>query len=545
MSYLVLARKYRPQTFEEVVGQAHVTRTIQNALQSNRVAHALIFAGPRGVGKTSVARILAKALNCEKGPTVTPCNHCDACREITEGITVDVFEIDGASNRGIDEIRELRESIKYMPSYSRNKIYIIDEVHMLTREAFNALLKTLEEPPEHVIFIFATTELHKVPITIQSRCQIYHFKRINSHDMVGQLKKICHATGIQVSEEVLWIIAREAEGGMRDALSLLDQVIAYSDGPITDEQVLDVLGVVDRKTISDMATAILNKDVVYALELLDDLYSHGHDIKRLYGLLMEHFRNLLLVKLNKDPARLVDLPQHELETIKKEVQSFSLETINQLFQTLFKEEQAVRLAPQPKLAVEMALISLAQLNPIVSVETIIEKLDMLQKTAGDIAEGAEAANMVRGSAKKDLPVSTMCTSNPSYSHDNKMPGRDLQNIWKALLNIFEEKYPSLAPCLENCVLQCIEEDRLTIAINGNSFHANRVQEKKDVIQSVCSDFFKQKISVEIIASPSNDTPDKGQETDYNRHLKKEALNNPIVMETLEIFGGRVVDVKLL
>jgi DNA polymerase-3 subunit gamma/tau len=545
MSYLVLARKYRPQTFEEVIGQEHVTRTIQNAIRSNRVAHALIFAGPRGIGKTSVARILAKALNCEKGPTITPCNHCDACREITEGITVDVFEIDGASNRGINEIRELRENIKYMPSHSRNKIYIIDEVHMLTKEAFNALLKTLEEPPEHVIFIFATTELHKVPVTIQSRCQIYHFKRINSHDIVGQLKKICNATGIQVSEEVLWIIAREAEGGMRDGLSLLDQIIAYSEDPITDEQVLDVLGVVDRKRISDMATAILKKDVVRALELLDDLYSHGHDIKRLYGLLIEHFRNLLLVKMNKNPERLVDLPQYELETIKKEVKKFSLETINQLFQTLFKEEQTVRLASQPKLAVETALISLAQLDSIVPVETIIEKLDILQQAAGEIKESPEAANMVREPVKKGLRMPTTSTSHSSYSQDNKMQGGDLQNIWKGLLKIFEQKYPSLAPCLENCVLQCLEKERLTIAINGNSFHAKRVQDKKDVIQSVCSDYFKQKISVEITASLPNDTSDREQETDYSRHLKKEALHNPIVMETLEIFGGRVVDVKLL
>ncbi len=545
MSYLVLARKYRPQSFEDVIGQGHVTRTLQNAIRSDRVAHALIFAGPRGIGKTSVARILAKALNCEKGPTITPCNNCDSCREITSGITVDVFEIDGASNRGINEIRELRENIKYMPSRSRNKIYIIDEVHMLTKEAFNALLKTLEEPPAHVIFIFATTELHKIPITIQSRCQIYNFKRINSNDIVGQLKKICQATGITVSEEVPWIIAREAEGGLRDALSLLDQIIAYSEDSITGEQVLDILGVVDRKRIFDMAAAVLKNDVVCALELLDDLYSYGHDIKRLYGLLIQHFRNLLLVKMNKNPERLIDLPNHELENMKKEAEGLSLETINQVFQTLFKEEKTVRLAPQPKLAVETVLISLVQLNPVVSVEAIIEKLDILQKTAGDSKKTRGAANMPGKPATTGLPAPAASTNSVSCSQDNKVQDKDLQNIWKELLQIFEQKHPSIAPSLENSVLECIEQERLTIALNGNNFHAKRIQDKRDVIQSVCSDFFKQKMSVKITASLANATPNRGQETDYSRHLKKNALNNPIVMETLEIFGGRVADVKLL
>lgn len=547
MSYLVLARKYRPQSFEEVIGQEHITTTLRNAIQSNKVAHALIFSGPRGVGKTSVARILAKALNCEKGPTITPCNNCGSCREITEGITVDVFEIDGASNRGINEIRELRENIKYMPAHSLNKIYIIDEVHMLTTEAFNALLKTLEEPPDHVIFIFATTELHKVPITIQSRCQIYNFKRINSNDIVKQLKKICSTAGIGVSEEILWIIAREAEGGMRDALSLLDQITAYSEDPVTDEQALDILGVGDRKTIAAMAAAILKNDVVRALELLDDLYLYGHDMKRVYGLLIEYFRNLLLVKMSKNPERLVDLPYYELEKIKKEIESVSLETINQLFQNLFKEEKTVRLALQPKLAMEITLISFAQLTSVVSVETIIEKLDMLRETTKGRKNmsGPEAANTIREPAKTDSYAPDASTECASCCQDNREPYGSPQGTWKRLLKLFEQKSPSLASCLENCVLQCLEKDRVKIAINGNSFHSNLVHGKKDVIQSVCSEFFKKKICVEIEDSVSGTVPDRKRETDQSRHLKKEALNNPVVTDALEIFGGRVVDVNLL
>ncbi|MDY6952253.1 MAG: DNA polymerase III subunit gamma/tau, partial [Thermodesulfobacteriota bacterium] len=228
MSYLVLARKYRPQTFEEVVGQDHVTRTLKNAIRADRVAHALLFSGPRGVGKTSVARIMAKAMNCESGPTPSPCNVCRSCREITEGVSLDVFEIDGASNRGINEIRELRENIKYMPSHGRFKIYIVDEVHMLTTEAFNALLKTLEEPPPHVLFFFATTEAHKIPITILSRCQRHNFKRIGLEDILTSLRRVSHEMSFRIDDEGLVLLAREAGGSMRDALSLLDQVMAYA-----------------------------------------------------------------------------------------------------------------------------------------------------------------------------------------------------------------------------------------------------------------------------------------------------------------------------
>ncbi len=545
MSYLVLARKYRPQSFEEVIGQEHVTRTLMNSIQSDRVAHALIFAGPRGIGKTSVARILAKALNCKDGPTTTPCDKCDSCHEIRDGVTVDVFEIDGASNRGINEIRELRENIKYMPSRSRNKIYIIDEVHMLTAEAFNALLKTLEEPPEHVIFIFATTELHKIPVTIQSRCQIYNFRRINTREIAGHLKNVCARAGTNVSEGLLWLIAREAEGGMRDALSLLDQVIAYSEDPVTDEQVLDILGVVDRKTISDMASAIINNQITDALEILDDLYSHGHDIKRLYGLLTEHFRNMLLVKMSKDPERLLDLPPYDIKRIEDDVADLSAETINQFFQTLFREEKTVRFAPQPKLAAEMALISIAQLTPVVSVEAIIEKLDVLQKRAGESRDVADTAKMPAEPDRIDSTKSCVSDRTASYVPENGKGNMDRGDVWKSVSRTLEQKYPSVTACLENSVLESVEGDRLTITIKGNGFQAQRVQDKKEVIESACSDLFGRKMYLEIASAPGNTASDNKRETDYTRRFKKEALNNPIVMDALDIFGGRVVDVKVL
>ncbi|MBU4053265.1 MAG: DNA polymerase III subunit gamma/tau, partial [Proteobacteria bacterium] len=245
MSYLVLARKYRPQSFEDVVGQEHVTRTLTNAISMGRVHHAVLFSGPRGTGKTTVARILAKALNCEQGPTKTPCNVCSSCVEITSGSGVDVFEIDGASNNSVDQVRELRDNSKYMPAHSRYKIYIIDEVHMLSIAAFNALLKILEEPPAHVLFFFATTEPQKIPLTILSRCQRHDFKRIDAKDTMAQLKKLCEMEGFHIDVESLAIIAREAGGGMRDALSLLDQLMASAEGDLTHERLMDILGVVD------------------------------------------------------------------------------------------------------------------------------------------------------------------------------------------------------------------------------------------------------------------------------------------------------------
>ena len=278
MSYLVLARKWRPQTFEDVIGQAHVTKTLQNALRNDCLAHALLFSGSRGVGKTSVARILAKAVNCESGPAPDPCNKCGVCREITAGSSIDVQEIDGASNRGIDEIRQLRENIQFLPTRCRHRIYIIDEVHMLTKEAFNALLKTLEEPPSHVYFIFATTEPEKIPATIHSRCQHYEFRRLGTAELADHLGKIVQAEGMGLQQDATLLLAREAEGSVRDSLSLLDQVAAY--GATSLKEVCEVLGIVGTQVLKELAVAILESDVAKAIRLIDDVYSFGGNIQK-------------------------------------------------------------------------------------------------------------------------------------------------------------------------------------------------------------------------------------------------------------------------
>ena len=321
MSYLVIARKWRPQTFEEVIGQPHATRTLQNAVRLDRIAHAYLFTGARGVGKTSIARILAKALNCEKGPSPTPCNQCSNCREISKGNSVDVIEIDGASNRGIDNIRELRETVRYRPAKGRYKVYIIDEVHMLTSEAFNALLKTLEEPPPHVIFIFATTEPHKIPATILSRCQRFDFRRLGLQQIVEHLKTITSQEGADFSDGVLYSIAREADGSMRDAQSLLEQLLAFSGDGLPDREILDILGVIDRQSVLKAAEAVLSGNAPACLGLIEDVYRRGIDSRRFCQHLCDHFRNLLFIAISDDRETRLDLPEDEKKLLKDQAAS--------------------------------------------------------------------------------------------------------------------------------------------------------------------------------------------------------------------------------
>jgi DNA polymerase-3 subunit gamma/tau len=333
MSYLVLARKWRPQTFDEIVGQEHVSRTLTNAIRSNRVAHAFLFTGVRGVGKTTAARILAKALNCEHGPTPTPCNRCANCVEITAGNAVDVLEIDGASNTGVDDVREIIENVRYQPAKSRFKIYIIDEVHMLSTSAFNALLKTLEEPPGHVKFIFATTDPHKVPHTIHSRCQRYDFKRIPPRLVAERLAEIVRSEEVDISERALFTIAREGEGSMRDAQSLLDQVIAFAGKTIRDEDVVSALGVADRKLLYGVADAIVERDPPRALALLNELHQYGYDMRRFTRELLEHFRNLSVARLLPDADLLADLSDEERTEAGRQAQKMSTEDLDRAFRS--------------------------------------------------------------------------------------------------------------------------------------------------------------------------------------------------------------------
>jgi DNA polymerase-3 subunit gamma/tau len=379
MSYVIFARKYRPMTFEELIGQKHVVRTLMNAVKNDRVAQAYIFSGMRGVGKTTTARILAKALNCQHGPIPNPCNKCEFCKEINEDRSVDVLEIDGASNRGIDEVRSLREGVRYKPIRSRYKVIIIDEVHMLTREAFNALLKTLEEPPSHTVFIFATTEFHKVPATIVSRCQHFEFKKISQKDIINHLLDITKQENITISPYGLNMIAEAADGSLRDAQSLLDQAVSYSGENISDEDLKEILGAISREVLFDFSSAILDEEPERAFPLVERVIEKGHDLRFFYKELIQHFRNLLLVKTVKNPQELLALSEDDLKALAKEAEKSSADDFLRYLVALQQGDQGLRFSSHPRIYLEALLVKLCHFKKIIPLEDIIQDLEALKK----------------------------------------------------------------------------------------------------------------------------------------------------------------------
>ncbi len=574
MSYLVLARKYRPQTFAEVVRQEHVTRTLQNAISANRVAHAILFSGPRGTGKTTIARILAKAMNCENGPAPVPCNQCRSCREITNSSAVDVFEIDGASNNGVDQIRDLRENIKYMPAHSRYKIYIIDEVHMLSTAAFNALLKTLEEPPAHVIFLFATTEPHKIPITILSRCQRHDLRRVALADVVAHMESLCQKEGARMDPESLELIARESGGSIRDGLSLLDHVMSCAqNGAISHPQVLEILGVVDRKVIFALSRAAFARDIPAALEILDALYDHGHNIKELHTALIEHFRNLLLVKMGGQ--KLVDLPEHEISAMAEQVRDIPDSFISQILDRFFKEETTVKYSAQPKLALELIFIRLAQTGPVLAIDTLIDKIDALtqgiddgsvplppppqprasagavppppDRESGGQAPGAGKSRSGTASAPQPAPAPGPSRPAPASQPSAEAcydAALDPETNWQRLLTELGEKSPALCACLKKCDPETFCREKVELTVSGNGFNLNRVQKKENQIRECCAAFFGGEPEL-VIRAGEKQSFSQNQQKNKKDELRQEALNHPLVDQTMEIFGGRVVEVKIL
>jgi DNA polymerase-3 subunit gamma/tau len=562
MSYLVLARKYRPQSFDEVVDQDHITRTLSNAIVADRVAHAVLFSGPRGTGKTTVARILAKAMNCREGPSATPCNKCRSCKEITEGHAVDVFEIDGASNNSVDQVRELRENIKYMPAHSLYKIYIIDEVHMLSIPAFNALLKTLEEPPPHVMFMFATTEVHKIPITILSRCQRHDFKRIALGAISAHLAFICRQENFKITDKSLGVIAREAGGSMRDAISLLDQVMSCSADSITDEQVLDILGIIDREYLFTLSDLLLQKDITAALDLLDDIYDRGYELKKLYTDLLEHFRNLWVVKMGQKVEKLVDLPEHEIQHLKTQARHLSAAGLHQIFDLLFRQEASIRFAAQPKLVLEMIFVQLFQFQPALPIDDLIDKLDALRREitgdqpAGDLSTAPvtgpgtsqTTSRRQRDSSDPHRPAdagqaSGESPASPEFERQKALSDPDA--VWDAVYDQISQENPSLAANLSRCRLKRILEDRLEIEVVGNGFTLNMIQREKNMVllKKVFTKYLGEAKQI-VLNSRADPNQDSQKKKNKNNKLKQEALHHPLVADAIEIFDGKLIDVKV-
>ncbi len=417
MSYQVIARKYRPQVFDDVVGQRLITETLKNAILQNRVAHGYIFSGARGVGKTSTARILAKSLNCAQGPTLTPCGECPSCVEIAAGNSVDVFEIDAASNRGIDEIRELRETVRYLPARDRYKVFIIDEVHMLTTEAFNALLKTLEEPPPRSLFILATTEPHKLPATVQSRCQHFAFRLLDYAEIYARLEAVSAAEKIQADEGALGALAQAAEGSLRDALSLLDQVIAACGERLEEGRVRQLLGVVPVRLLREMTEAIHAADARRVLELVSQLAAEGYELAHFCGEYTRYVRNLMVAKSCGLESPLLQVPNDERQGLAELAQLFSEEDLARFFQILLRTEGELRYSLEPRFHLEMGLMKLVHARKLASLESLLGQLAGVSSTenAGGAARSGGVNPVRLGPVEAQQTVPARAPMRPSAS----------------------------------------------------------------------------------------------------------------------------------
>jgi DNA polymerase-3 subunit gamma/tau len=560
LEYLVLARKFRPQSFEDVAGQEHVVKTLSNAIGKGRVAHAFLFSGPRGVGKTSVARILAKSLNCEKGPTATPCNICSNCREITAGSSLDVREIDGASNRGIDEIRELREYVKFAPAAAKYKIYIIDEVHMLTREAFNALLKTLEEPPAHVIFIFATTENHKVPATILSRCQCYDFRRISLSEIAANLGKVAAAEGIEISPAALIWIAEAGDGSMRDGQSIFDQVISYAGMKISDTDVEEILGLVDRKYLFSLSEAVLQRNAGGCLTILEEAYLAGIDMKHFYQMMLKHFRNMLLVKIAADSSSSFDIVPEQISKLKNQVQGTSRETLQRYLEILIKEEDSFRRSQEARMKLETVIVGLAYLEPIIPLGEIISTIEALEQK---LSKGlpATTVNIAPQPSKnkpvKEIPANYGTQINMADEKNNEdsllNPNRstgDLATLGDNLKEFIKKENARLGAKIETAEILNYENGLLTLGFPKGYLFLENISEKsqKEQLQKIAGSFFQENVTLKIQINENqkvNGNGSNGRSKANNiNEIKREAMNHPILQKVLDEFSdAQIVEIK--
>jgi len=517
--YLALARKYRPQKFAELIGQASISKTLQNAIAMNKVYPALIFSGMKGVGKTSSARILAKALNCEKGPAIEPCNQCQTCMEITEDNSADYMEIDGASNNGVNEVRSLRETVKYRPLKNRFRIVVIDEVHMLSNAAWNALLKTIEEPPEHTIFIMATTDFHKIPATIVSRCQHFEFKRIPFEVIKQVLKDICQKEAIKISEYSLYLIAKSAEGSLRDAKKILDQAIAISRGDVKDDDVVAILGIIAEETFIILTRHVFSQNRKGIIEQINQLIERGTDLRFFYTEYLRFIRDVIVIKSIPDAERLHNLNPENITEIKEIVKGVNEVELLRFFNAVKELEQTIRNTEHPSIILEYMFLKLSYFSALVNIEEYLKKI-------------------------KDLKPAAVTTAAPSQARPLESPPAKVgDGDWLPELKVrIEKEKPRLASVLSSSSL-VMRDNALVIEVGANFENAGKMlKENKPYLLEVVQDLAGKEIGLEIVFQPQKTAADESRivqdlKSDKKiKSLKDKIKGNVIAVESVK--GGK-------
>jgi DNA polymerase-3 subunit gamma/tau len=550
MSYLVLARKWRPQVFEDLIGQEPLVRILTNSITKNKLAHAYVFSGPRGIGKTSTARILSKALNCSEGPTPTPCGRCDSCKSVAEGSSVDVIEIDGASNNSVDNIRDLRERVKYAPSSGRYKVYIIDEAHMLSTSAFNALLKTLEEPPPHVLFVLATTEARKIPATVLSRCQHLPFRRVSTKNIKERLKTITSAEGISASDGALALMARAADGSIRDSLTILDQVSSFSSD-ISEEEIRDMIEIADFKSLASVAGAVISGERPMILDAVAGLVEFGTDMRSFTKDLIRFFRDLLVMRIVKQPEGLIDASAEEIDALKGLASQVSEEHLALILSELVKAEADVKSSFSPRVSLEMWLLKLSYLSRFRSINEAIAAVTKSKGAAIEYDIPYEKAAKPDAAMEEettpdpddeDSTVSTaadMSTAPPAKEPDDSKNGCLGTFTAKSLLqaigsklgdDVLASKLEKARPELEAGVL------KLFFSSSDADICAKPFKDDPARIEAIASSLCDTAVTIEIhIKQPSQSMSRKD--------VKDQAMKDPLVREAMDLFDSRIVDIK--
>lgn len=560
MAYLVLARKYRPDSFSKLIGQEHIVRTLRNAMALNRVHHAFLFTGARGVGKTTAARLLARAVNCLEPVAGEPCQQCSACRETANSQTSDILEIDGASNTGVDNVRELREAVRYMPATLKFKVYIIDEVHMLSQAAFNALLKTLEEPPPHVKFIFATTEPHKIPVTILSRCQRFDFRRVAQPRLAAHLQDILQQEHVMMGAEALQQIARQADGSVRDALSLLDQVLSFVGDNPTDELVFEALGTIDRKTLVDLCDALLQRDATRVLNLVHTIEIRGHDLADAAMSLCEHLRDVAVCKYtsdNPDAQKPVSLQAGDLQSLQTQAEKRSHSDWQRLF------AQAVRVAHDtqrslcPKVTLEMGLLQLLEIEPASDLQDLIARIDTLlgqQQPAKTHAAPSSVPTQQSCAGISAVEVNIERSSIAPQTRPSDA-AQSTQQAWHAFVQQVRAKRPALASVLEHGSVQAFGAQGVALVYPQQTFYWDAVSDTSNraLLLELLEIQFGTKVSLQII--PQDDAAHahlltlaavEAQQTQSEQAQQDQrAREHQAVRDTVAILDGKIQDIRLL